>query len=54
MGSLFSKPKTPAIPKPVPMPVQEDVDKAKKRSIIEQQQRSGRASTLLTSDDEGL
>lgn len=51
MGSLFSKPKIPAPPPiipPTPMPDMTAVDNAKKKSIVAQQARSGRQSTILS------
>lgn len=53
MSSLFSKPKAPAAPKPVRMPVESDPDvlAAGARTTANMARRSGRQSTIMT---EGL
>lgn len=51
MGSLFSKPKTPAIPKPAPMPVpasEDELAKQKKRREAAAAVGTGRSSTILS------
>lgn len=60
IGKVFSSilggktPKAPKVPKPVVMPVpDEDAIKAvKRRSLAEQFGRSGRASTILTNNND--
>lgn len=57
MGGLFSAPKVSEPPKiipPTPLPDQSVIDMAKKKSIVAQQSRSGRASTILSGDSQGL
>lgn len=46
-------PSPPPIEKPpvMPLPDDEAAKKAKRRSIVEQQARSGRAATIFTNDD---
>jgi len=59
MGGLFGSTPRPApvqmpvIPEPTVMPVADDaaMRKAKKKSLLAQQQRSGRASTILSTED---
>lgn len=55
MGSLFSKPKVPAVPPPAPMPTvgDEAVQRARKNAVAAAQQRGGRASTILTDTANG-
>jgi hypothetical protein len=50
MGSLL-KPKTPDVPKPAPMPDDDQLDAARRRKIAAVQQRSGRISTILSDAD---
>ncbi len=47
MASLFSKPKAPDVPKPVPMPDMELVERDKRRNMA-RQRRTGRVSTILS------
>lgn len=47
-SALAPKPKTPAVAAPTRMPGSAEQDAAKRKSIMEQQQRQGRASTVLT------
>ena len=50
------KPKTPeAVPGPKVMPIADDmsVKRAKRRSILQQMNRGGRSSTMLTGDTMG-
>ena len=59
MSGLFNSPKmpdpvpVPVIPEPTVMPMPDDkaMRKAKRDSLLKQQQRSGRASTILSSED---
>lgn len=50
MGGLFSKPKVQRVevPAPVPLPDQPEIERARRRSLQEQQARTGRAATRLT------
>lgn len=58
LGGLLDKPEVPEIPPPpvvtpptpMPLPDDEAIQQARRRSIAAQMQRSGRASTLLTQD----
>ena len=56
MGSLFSKPKAPAAPKSVRMPVESDPDvlAAGERAKRGAMSRSGRMSTILTDQTQGV
>jgi len=63
VGSIFGGGKqaapaapAPAVEKPTVMPTPDDeaAQKAKKRSIVAQIQRQGRASTILTGDNEAM
>ena len=45
---------TPAPVTPMPEPDDATVKKAKRRSIVAQRQRSGRASTILSDDSDSL
>ena len=60
MGGLFGSPtptpapvQVPVIPEPTVMPLADDaaMRKAKKRSLLAQQKRGGRASTILSTKD---
>lgn len=51
---LAPKPKTPAVQAPTPMPGQNAGDAARRKSIMEQQSRQGRASTILTDGGDTL
>ena len=49
MGSLFKSPKMPKAPKPVPMPDEEELTKARRRNLAKTLNRPGsRQSTILT------
>lgn len=55
-GAVLSKALAPGMPKqkePTAMPDQSAIDAAKKRSVLQQRQRSGRESTILTTGDGG-
>lgn len=41
-------PKTPGVKAPVAMPDQQNVDVARRRALVEQMARQGRASTILS------
>ncbi len=45
---LNMAPKTVTTPQVLPMPTQDDIDQAKRRSAMAQLQRTGRASTILS------
>ena len=48
-GSALVKAETPTPPSPVvPMPDEEDIRRAKRRSMATQMQRAGRTSTILS------
>lgn len=47
VSSLLA-PKMPALPKPTPMPDPQAQEAARKKSLLEQTARRGRASTILT------
>lgn len=51
MTSLFKGPKVPKPPKPAEMPDQDDINKARRRSLLTQRARSGRQSNIFTGDD---
>lgn len=51
MAGLFSKPKTPELPKPTPMADEEAIKRAKMRAVSRVQSSSGRDSTILSSGD---
>ena len=59
MGGLFGSAPTPApvtmpiIPEPTVMPIADDaaMRKKKKQSLLRQQKRSGRSSTILSTED---
>ena len=55
-GKKALTPQLPEIPKPITMPTIDDaaVQAAKRRSILEQISRRGRASTILTSQTDKL
>lgn len=56
MGGLLGKPKAPPPPKPpTPMPTMDDeaIALAKKKNLQMQAARSGRESTMLSSDQGG-
>ena len=51
MSGLFKKPKIPKPPKPelpIPVPDEEEIRRAKKKSYLARRSRSGRASTILS------
>lgn len=50
MGGLFKAPKAPVVPPPAPMPVPNDeaVVAAKKKTVSAARTRGGRQSTILT------
>ena len=45
---LAPKPKEPVVAKPTRLPGDAERDAARRNSLLEQQQRKGRASTILT------
>jgi len=47
MGSLFSKPKIPKPPAPIPMVDEESLRRAKKRAVTRVRTSGGRDSTVL-------
>lgn len=52
VGTSLVKAETPVPPPPVvPMPDEEDIRRAKRRSTAAQMQRAGRASTILSDSD---
>lgn len=53
MAGLFSKPSVPKVPEPTVIPLPDDaaMKAKKKRSLAEQQQRGGRTSTILNTED---
>ena len=51
MASLFSKPKTPAPPKPTPMVDEDAVKRAKSKTAARVRGSSGRDSTILGEAD---
>lgn len=57
MGGLFSKPKTPEVKPPAPMPTPIDVDELnkqrKRREAAATLSQSGRASTILSDSGGG-
>lgn len=55
-GAGLSKllaPKLPGVKQPTPMPDQSAIEAAKRRSVVQQRQRAGRDSTILTQGDGG-
>lgn len=50
---LNMTPKTITTPQVLPMPTQDDIDLAKRRSAAAQLQRTGRASTILSQPAQG-
>lgn len=55
-GAALSKllaPKIPGVKAPTPMPDQSAIDAASRRSVIQQRQRAGRQSTILSQGDGG-
>jgi len=51
--SALLAPKIPGVKGPTPMPDQSAIDAARKRSVVQQRQRAGRASTILSQGDGG-
>lgn len=51
MAGLFSKPKTPGLPKPTPMADEEAIKRARLRTVSRIQSTSGRDSTILSSGE---
>lgn len=51
---LAPKPKKPTVERPTPMPGQDAKKNAARLSLIDQQQRQGRASTILTDSSDTL
>jgi len=51
--SALLAPKIPGVKGPTPMPDQSAIDSARKRSVVQQRQRAGRASTILSQGDGG-
>jgi hypothetical protein len=51
MAGLFSKPKTPAPPKPTPMVDDDAINRAKKKTAARVRGSSGRDSTILGEAD---
>lgn len=52
LGTALVKAETPIQPPPVvPLPDEEDIKRAKRRSAASQLQRSGRAATILSDSD---
>ena len=51
---LAPKPDAPKAQKPTPMPTSATEDAARRQSIIDQQKRQGRASTILTDGSDTL
>ena len=52
-ASALLAPKIPGVKGPTPMPDQSAIDAARKRSVVQQRQRAGRASTILSQGDGG-
>lgn len=54
MSGLFSKPDIPKPPKPVPMPVPDDVEEKRRQAALMRSRavNSGRASTYLSPGDD--
>ena len=48
MASLFSKPKTPAIQPPTPLPDEQQLSRARKRTVSQAAKGSGYQSTILS------
>lgn len=53
-ASMLNKPETPKAKPAVPMPTSATEDAARRQSILEQQKRQGRASTILTDGSDTL
>ena len=54
MGSLFgSKPKTPEIKPPTPLPDEDAIRKARMKDVAAQKKRTGRQSTILSDETLG-
>lgn len=49
--AITDRPKAVPEPAPVPMPDEEDIRRARRRSLAAQANRGGRASTILTDED---
>ena len=52
MGGMF-KPSMPAVPKPAPVPEEDDpaIEEARRKEVIAARKAKGRAATLLTGGD---